>query len=146
MPRLSWIRNGIHASVVFLLGLQMLETICKHWSGPISLSLYMSDAEAQQFLRYAMGSEILMSRSNVGYHIVYKDGVRRIHEHTHAHKTSCPATMSAVTSSSRTGWSLKHDAHTHQHTRTYTKARTTHSRTHTHIHTHTTTNLCHASK
>ncbi len=53
----------------------MLETICKHWEGPISLALYMSDAEAQQFLRYAMESEVLMSRNNVGYHIVYKDGV-----------------------------------------------------------------------
>ena len=56
----------------------MLETICKHWEGPISLALYMTDAEAQQFLRYAVESEILMSRKNVGYHIVYKDGVRRI--------------------------------------------------------------------
>ncbi|XP_031196187.1 LARGE xylosyl- and glucuronyltransferase 1 isoform X3 [Mastomys coucha] len=54
--------------------LQMLEAICKHWEGPISLALYLSDAEAQQFLRYAQGSEVLMSRQNVGYHIVYKEG------------------------------------------------------------------------
>ncbi|KAF7228771.1 xylosyl- and glucuronyltransferase LARGE1 [Nothobranchius furzeri] len=54
--------------------LQMLEAICKHWEGPISLALYLSDAEAQQFLRYAQGSEVLMSRWNVGYHIVYKEG------------------------------------------------------------------------
>lgn len=54
--------------------LQMLDTICKHWEGPISLALYMSDAEAQQFLRYAQGSETLMNRKNIGYHIVYKDG------------------------------------------------------------------------
>ncbi|XP_045174255.2 xylosyl- and glucuronyltransferase LARGE2s-like [Mercenaria mercenaria] len=54
--------------------LQMLETICKHWEGPISLALYMSDAEAQQFLRYAQGSETLMNRKNIGYHVVYKDG------------------------------------------------------------------------
>uniref|UniRef100_A0A9J8ACU5 LARGE xylosyl- and glucuronyltransferase 1 n=1 Tax=Cyprinus carpio carpio TaxID=630221 RepID=A0A9J8ACU5_CYPCA len=54
--------------------LQMLEAICKHWEGPISLALYLSDAEAQQFLRYSQGSEVLMSRSNVGYHIVYKEG------------------------------------------------------------------------
>ncbi|TRY67951.1 hypothetical protein DNTS_006114 [Danionella cerebrum] len=57
-----------------LVSLQMLEAICKHWEGPISLALYLSDAEAQQFLRYAQGSEVLMSRSNVGYHIVYKEG------------------------------------------------------------------------
>lgn len=54
--------------------LQMLEAICKHWEGPISLALYLSDAEAQQFLRYAQGSDVLMSRGNVGYHIVYKEG------------------------------------------------------------------------
>ncbi|PVD33722.1 hypothetical protein C0Q70_04982 [Pomacea canaliculata] len=54
--------------------LQMLELICKHWEGPISIALYMSDAEAQQFLRYALGSDILMARKNIGYHIVYRDG------------------------------------------------------------------------
>ncbi|XP_006865298.1 PREDICTED: glycosyltransferase-like protein LARGE1-like isoform X2 [Chrysochloris asiatica] len=54
--------------------LQMLEAICKHWEGPISLALYLSDAEAQQFLRYAQGSDVLMNRHNVGYHIVYKEG------------------------------------------------------------------------
>lgn len=55
--------------------LQMLEMLCVHWPGPISLALYMSDAEAQQFLRFALSSKVLMSRRNIGYHIVYKDGV-----------------------------------------------------------------------
>ncbi|XP_069714242.1 xylosyl- and glucuronyltransferase LARGE2 [Phaenicophaeus curvirostris] len=54
--------------------LQMLEAICKHWVGPISLALYMSDAEAQQFLRYAQASEVLSTRHNIAYHIVYKEG------------------------------------------------------------------------
>lgn len=54
--------------------LQMVEALCKHWEGPISFALYMSDAEAQQFLSYALGSDILKDRKNVGYHIVYKDG------------------------------------------------------------------------
>lgn len=54
--------------------LQMLETLCIHWPGPISLALYMSDAEAQQFLRYALSSRVLMARRNIAYHIVYKDG------------------------------------------------------------------------
>jgi len=54
--------------------LQMLETLCTHWNGPMSLALYMSDSEAQQFLQYATGSRILMQRKNIGYHIVYKDG------------------------------------------------------------------------
>ncbi|KAK6637777.1 Xylosyl- and glucuronyltransferase large2 [Polyplax serrata] len=54
--------------------LQMVENLLKHWEGPISLTLYMSDAEAQQFLNYALSSEILSSRKNIGYHIVYKEG------------------------------------------------------------------------
>lgn len=54
--------------------LQMVEALCKHWEGPISLALYMSDSEVQQFLSYTLSSEILQSRKNVGYHIVYKDG------------------------------------------------------------------------
>ena len=43
--------------------------------GPISLALYMSDSEAQQFLNYALNSPVLKSRTNVGYHIVFKEGV-----------------------------------------------------------------------
>lgn len=54
--------------------LQMVEQLCKHWEGPISFALYMSDAEAQQFLSYALGSAILRDRKNVAYHIVYRDG------------------------------------------------------------------------
>ncbi|KAM3919319.1 LOW QUALITY PROTEIN: xylosyl- and glucuronyltransferase LARGE2 [Leptodactylus fuscus] len=54
--------------------LQMLELICRHWEGPVSLALYLSDAEAQQFLRYAQASEVLQSRTNIGYHVVYKEG------------------------------------------------------------------------
>lgn len=54
--------------------LQMVEMMCKHWDGPISLTLYMSDTEAQQFLSYALGSEILSNRKDIGYHVVYKEG------------------------------------------------------------------------
>ncbi|XP_014666068.1 PREDICTED: glycosyltransferase-like protein LARGE1, partial [Priapulus caudatus] len=53
--------------------LQMVEAISKHWEGPISLALYTSDAEAQQFLRYVLASETLSRRRNIGYHVVYKD-------------------------------------------------------------------------
>jgi len=35
----------------------------------------MSDAEAQQFLSYAQNSEVLKNRKNIGYHVVYKEGV-----------------------------------------------------------------------
>lgn len=54
--------------------LQMVELLCQHWEGPISLSLYLSDAEAQQFLLYALSSQLLSSRKNIGFHIVYKEG------------------------------------------------------------------------
>ena len=54
--------------------LQMVEQLLTHWEGPVSLSLYMSDAEAQQFLFYTQSSEIINSRKNVAYHIVYKEG------------------------------------------------------------------------
>ncbi|CAG0883631.1 unnamed protein product [Darwinula stevensoni] len=54
--------------------LQMVEPLCLHWEGPISLTLYLSDAEAQQFLSYVLSSELLSSRKNIAYHIVYKEG------------------------------------------------------------------------
>lgn len=54
--------------------LQMVEALCQHWEGPISLALFMSDSEVQQFLGYAQTSEILRERKNIGYHIVYRDG------------------------------------------------------------------------
>jgi len=54
--------------------LQMIETLCLHWEGPISLALYMSDSEAQQLLSYVQSSSELVKRKNVGYHIVFKEG------------------------------------------------------------------------
>ena len=50
-----------------------------HYSGPISIALYMSDSEAQQFLHYAQNSRQLSSRKNVGYHIVFKEGVSLVY-------------------------------------------------------------------
>lgn len=74
-----WLRSCCRAALQLrpcplLPRLQMLEAICRHWAGPISLALYLSDAEAQQFLRYAQASEVLSARRNVAYHIVYKEG------------------------------------------------------------------------
>ncbi|KAI2804333.1 hypothetical protein RDWZM_007773 [Blomia tropicalis] len=54
--------------------LQMVEALCEQWEGPISLAMYMSDSEVQQFLGYAQSSSILSERTNIGYHIVYRDG------------------------------------------------------------------------
>ncbi|XP_045873627.1 LARGE xylosyl- and glucuronyltransferase 2 isoform X2 [Meles meles] len=54
--------------------LQMLEALCKHWPGPMSLALYLTDAEAQQFLRFVEASAVLSARQNVAYHVVYREG------------------------------------------------------------------------
>ena len=48
---------------------------CYGVTGPISLALYMSDSEAQQFLSYVHSSKELARRKNVGYHVVFKEGV-----------------------------------------------------------------------
>lgn len=51
-----------------------------YFTGPISLALYISDAEAQQLLSYISDSDTLKNRKNIGYHVVYKEGVnRKIH-------------------------------------------------------------------
>ncbi|XP_028634393.1 LARGE xylosyl- and glucuronyltransferase 2 isoform X3 [Grammomys surdaster] len=54
--------------------LQMLEALCRHWSGPMSLALYLTDAEAQQFLHFVEMSPVLSARKDVAYHVVYRDG------------------------------------------------------------------------
>lgn len=54
--------------------LQVLEALCDHWKGPMSLALFLSDAEAQQFLKYARESETISRRRNIGFHIVFKSG------------------------------------------------------------------------
>jgi len=55
--------------------LEMLEPLCKHWEGPISLALYVTDAEAYELLHRVLQTPMLRSRRNIAYHIVYKDGV-----------------------------------------------------------------------
>nr|XP_031315586.1 LARGE xylosyl- and glucuronyltransferase 2 isoform X1 [Camelus dromedarius] len=54
--------------------LQMLEALCRHWPGPMSLALYLTDAEAQQFLRFVETSAVLSARQDVAYHLVYREG------------------------------------------------------------------------
>ena len=54
--------------------LTMLELVLSLWSGPVSLALYLSDAETQSFLDLHSSSDLLRSRCNVGYHVVYKEG------------------------------------------------------------------------
>lgn len=52
----------------------MLEALCRHWPGPMSLALYLTDAEAQQFLHFVEASAVLSARQDVAYHVVYREG------------------------------------------------------------------------
>lgn len=54
--------------------LQMIESLCNHWDGPMSLTLYMTDSEVTLFTTYVSESKTLSDRKNIGYHIVYRDG------------------------------------------------------------------------
>lgn len=54
----------------------LLEALSKHWPGTISVALYLTDAEVQNFLDFVRGSADLRMRRNIAYHVVYKDGVR----------------------------------------------------------------------
>ncbi|XP_004627347.1 LARGE xylosyl- and glucuronyltransferase 2 [Octodon degus] len=54
--------------------IQMLEALCRHWPGPMSLALYLTDAEAQQLLHFVEVSPVLSARQDVAYHVVYREG------------------------------------------------------------------------
>lgn len=54
--------------------LQLLELLCRHWPGPMSLALYLTDAEAREFLHFVETSAVLSARRDVAYHVVYREG------------------------------------------------------------------------
>ena len=58
--------------------LQMLEMLSRHWPGPMSIALYLSDTEVQRFLSFVTNSETLSNRKNIAFHIVYRDGVSNL--------------------------------------------------------------------
>lgn len=60
----------------------LLEDLSKHWSGTISVALYLTDAEVQNFLEFVRGSVELRKRKNIAYHVVYKDGVCFVYVYT----------------------------------------------------------------
>nr|XP_002128775.1 LARGE xylosyl- and glucuronyltransferase 2-like [Ciona intestinalis] len=53
--------------------LTVFEAMCKHWEGPISAAFFTTDAEAQTLVDFVKLSPVLMDRTNIGYHIVYKN-------------------------------------------------------------------------
>lgn len=52
--------------------LHMLGPLCRHWEGPMSITVYATDSEAQQFLQYTSTVSVLQDRKNIGFHIVYR--------------------------------------------------------------------------
>lgn len=57
--------------------LQMIDALSIHWPGPMSIALYLSDSEVQQFRAYVTSNGKLAKRKNIAYHIVYREGVCR---------------------------------------------------------------------
>lgn len=58
--------------------ISLIEELSKHWTGAISVALYLTDAEVQSFLNFIQNSDELRGRKNIAYHVVYKEGVRII--------------------------------------------------------------------
>ena len=53
----------------------MLEPTCRHWEGPMSIAVFTNDSEVSDLLHLISSSPIIRSRQNIGYHIVYKEGM-----------------------------------------------------------------------
>uniref|UniRef100_A0A1I7WXP0 Glycosyltransferase-like protein LARGE1 n=1 Tax=Heterorhabditis bacteriophora TaxID=37862 RepID=A0A1I7WXP0_HETBA len=54
--------------------LPLLETLATHWQEPISVAVYGSDEEINNFIDHVSTSEALRQRRNIGIHAVYKQG------------------------------------------------------------------------
>ena len=55
--------------------LMMLEQLCQHWDGPMSISFYGSDSDVQDLLKFHSSSSILQDcKARLGLHVVYKSG------------------------------------------------------------------------
>ncbi|XP_047539098.1 xylosyl- and glucuronyltransferase LARGE2s-like [Vanessa atalanta] len=53
--------------------LQFLERLVKHWDGPLSAAIYLSDCEVTKLESFIRDwSSTLSSRNNIGYHLVFK--------------------------------------------------------------------------
>ena len=55
--------------------LTLLEPMCRHWEGPMSIAVCLYDSEVSSFLDLISSSPIIRLRRNIGYHIVYKEGI-----------------------------------------------------------------------
>lgn len=53
--------------------LQMLEPLCRYWKGPMSMSVYASDAETVKLSNYIASCECFQQRNDIALHIVYAE-------------------------------------------------------------------------
>uniref|UniRef100_H2XRM1 Uncharacterized protein n=1 Tax=Ciona intestinalis TaxID=7719 RepID=H2XRM1_CIOIN len=51
--------------------MQTFETLCKTWTGPISVAIFVADRETDQLEHFIDSSDILKQRDNIGYHLVF---------------------------------------------------------------------------
>ena len=54
---------------------KMLEPMCRHWEGPMSIAVFANDFEVSRLLDLIRSSPLIRSRENIAYHVVYKEGV-----------------------------------------------------------------------
>lgn len=53
--------------------LQMLEPLCRYWTGPMSVAVYASDVEAIKLMNYVNSYSCFKHRNDIALHIVYSD-------------------------------------------------------------------------
>ena len=53
----------------------MLEPMCRHWEGPMSIAVFANDSELSSLLHLIHSSSVISCRRNIAHHIVYKEGV-----------------------------------------------------------------------
>ena len=51
-------------------------TLIQFFTGPMSLTLYATDQEFQKTLHYLDNLEHVSDRTNISFHVVFKDSVR----------------------------------------------------------------------
>ncbi|VDM96748.1 unnamed protein product [Thelazia callipaeda] len=55
--------------------LMHFDMLLKHWDGPVSAAVYVSDFELSQLLQYFEDTNTFSNRTNVALHAVYKEGI-----------------------------------------------------------------------
>ena len=62
-------------SQMSMMRVRMLEPLCQHWTGPMSISVYTSDENTAELIDYYSNHSCLKKRENIAIHVVYEDGL-----------------------------------------------------------------------